>query len=56
MDARQLLISPILMAEQLVTEKDTTAGVTTVKMGAVFNLIEPLTLSERLGNRRFFLS
>ncbi|NLP03665.1 MAG: hypothetical protein GX089_14320 [Fibrobacter sp.] len=43
---RQLLISPILMAEQLVTEKDNSQqGVTTVKMGAVFNLIEPLTLS-----------
>ena len=34
------------MAEQLVTEKDNSQqGVTTVKMGAVFNLIEPLTLS-----------
>lgn len=43
---RQFLISPVLMAEQLVTEESNSQkGISTFKFGAVFNLIEPLTLS-----------
>ena len=43
---RQFLISPIILAEQLITsDKKAQQGKTTVKAGAVFNLLEPLTLS-----------
>ena len=43
---RQLLISPVLIAEQLVTkENNRQQGETTLKAGFVFNLLDPLTLS-----------
>jgi len=47
---KQYLIVPTILAEQTVSQSDNVnAGVSALKIGAIFNLLEPLTLSN-LGN------